>query len=396
MTDALSLAAGAARVELSPDSRRRHRGIHVRRHRRAAPDAADGARGGRCPRPCVLSARPLFEPHRACAARVRGPRHRARTQFRRPSAFDPWRRVAATLARRRARRGDARSSRSSTRRRAPRRARGHGLSAPRSGSACRPTMRGATLTAKLSIANTGDSGISVRPRLSSVLPANGDDRARFRRRLRLGKRRDADADPPSRRSLPSGAAESCRRDASRGIDNVFTDWNGVATLTDPARPFDTASPPTAPPDSSWCMRLHARDFVAVEPVTHMTDAFNRAERGESGTGTPDSCGRRGIFLYDANLRPPALMTASARSRRRFAACSTSRRASANARYGRRPSRCCTGSTSTRRRSTATIRRPGHNTVMPMPESIGCFALRRAAGSSSRCAAASGSPTRTER
>jgi aldose 1-epimerase len=28
-----------------------------------------------------------------------------------------------------------------------------------------------------------------------------------------------------------------------------------------------------------------RDFLAVEPVTHMTDGFNRAARGEAGTGT---------------------------------------------------------------------------------------------------------------
>ena len=27
------------------------------------------------------------------------------------------------------------------------------------------------------------------------------------------------------------------------------------------------------------------NFLAVEPVTHMTDAFNRADRGEPGTGT---------------------------------------------------------------------------------------------------------------
>jgi aldose 1-epimerase len=29
----------------------------------------------------------------------------------------------------------------------------------------------------------------------------------------------------------------------------------------------------------------ARDFLAVEPVTHMTDAFNRVARGEAGTGS---------------------------------------------------------------------------------------------------------------
>ena len=39
---------------------------------------------------------------------------------------------------------------------------------------------------------------------------------------------------------------------------------------------------------------------------------------------------------------------------------------------------------------------GRNTAMPMPESIGCFALRESAASSSRCATASGSRTRTAR
>ena len=65
--------------------------------------------------------------------------------------------------------------------------------------------------------------------------------------------------------------------------------------------------------------------------------------------------------------------------RRFVACSISARASANARSGRSPSRCSTGWTSTRRRSIASIRRGRRNTAMPMPESIGCFALRRSGG-----------------
>jgi aldose 1-epimerase len=28
-----------------------------------------------------------------------------------------------------------------------------------------------------------------------------------------------------------------------------------------------------------------QDYLAVEPVTHMTDAFNHAARGDHGTGT---------------------------------------------------------------------------------------------------------------
>jgi aldose 1-epimerase len=65
-------------------------------------------------------------------------------------------------------------------------------------------------------------------------------------------------------------------------------------LTDPARPFDTGIVADraarfvvvyAPPSS---------DFVAVEPVTHMTDAFNRAEREEPGTGTRILAARAGF------------------------------------------------------------------------------------------------------
>ena len=56
-------------------------------------------------------------------------------------------------------------------------------------------------------------------------------------------------------------------------------------LTDPARPFDIG---IAADRAAGFVVVYApagRDFVAVEPVTHMTDAFNRAARGDTGTGT---------------------------------------------------------------------------------------------------------------
>ena len=59
----------------------------------------------------------------------------------------------------------------------------------------------------------------------------------------------------------------------------------MATLTDPARPFAIG---IAADRAAGFVVVYApvgRDFVAVEPVTHMTDAFNRAARGETGTGT---------------------------------------------------------------------------------------------------------------
>ena len=69
------------------------------------------------------------------------------------------------------------------------------------------------------------------------------------------------------------------------VDNVFTEWKGVAMLTDRARPFDTGIAADRAAGFVVVYAPLARDFVAVEPVTHMTDAFNRAARGETGTGT---------------------------------------------------------------------------------------------------------------
>ena len=74
-----------------------------------------------------------------------------------------------------------------------------------------------------------------------------------------------------------------RRD--QGIDNVFPGWSGTAMLTDPARPFDTGIVADRAARFVVVYSPPQGDFVAVEPVTHMTDAFNRAERGEQDTGT---------------------------------------------------------------------------------------------------------------
>jgi aldose 1-epimerase len=68
-----------------------------------------------------------------------------------------------------------------------------------------------------------------------------------------------------------------------GLDNVFTGWCGAATLADAAGEATTLHADRAcafvvvytPADG---------DSVAVEPVTHETDAFNRAAAGAAGTG----------------------------------------------------------------------------------------------------------------
>jgi aldose 1-epimerase len=74
-----------------------------------------------------------------------------------------------------------------------------------------------------------------------------------------------------------------RRLASVTIDNVYCAFGGCATLSDAKRGFVT----TLEADSAcrWLVVYvpAQRDFMAVEPVTHETDAFNRAAR-EAGTG----------------------------------------------------------------------------------------------------------------
>jgi aldose 1-epimerase len=66
---------------------------------------------------------------------------------------------------------------------------------------------------------------------------------------------------------------------------VFSGWAGRAALAQPDAGIVVEL--SAPPPATFLVVYvpQGGDFLAVEPVTHMTDAFNRAARGESGTGT---------------------------------------------------------------------------------------------------------------
>jgi aldose 1-epimerase len=143
---------------------------------------------------------------------------------------------------------------------------------------------GAMLSAKLALANTADApfpfGLGFHPFFTRTAATRLDFRAEAyweNDGTQLPVRRVAFPDAWQRGLLEAHRAAT--------IDHVFAGWNGAATLADPTWPYDVeidADPAAgflvvyAPPD---------RAFVAIEPVTQMTDAFNRAERGESGTGT---------------------------------------------------------------------------------------------------------------
>lgn len=69
------------------------------------------------------------------------------------------------------------------------------------------------------------------------------------------------------------------------LDNVFTGWDGRATIESAQSGHALAIEADAALAFLVVYVPAGRDFLAVEPVTHMTDAFNRAARGDGGTGT---------------------------------------------------------------------------------------------------------------
>jgi len=91
---------------------------------------------------------------------------------------------------------------------------------------------------------------------------------------------------PTRQVTPDGRFdfETRRAIGSTVLDNVYTGWTGKAQLKDrrAAREI-TLSGDTASPFFVVYIPPH-HTFLAIEPVTQMTDAFNRAERGQADTG----------------------------------------------------------------------------------------------------------------
>jgi aldose 1-epimerase len=69
------------------------------------------------------------------------------------------------------------------------------------------------------------------------------------------------------------------------LDHCFAGWTPPATLSWPDRgvAVSIAADPACGHLVVYVPR--ASDYLAVEPVTHMTDAFNRADAGEPDTGT---------------------------------------------------------------------------------------------------------------
>jgi aldose 1-epimerase len=69
------------------------------------------------------------------------------------------------------------------------------------------------------------------------------------------------------------------------LDHCFTGWRAPAMIRWPERGLAVEMSADAACDHLVVFIPQDGDFIAVEPVTHMTDAFNRAAIGQTDTGT---------------------------------------------------------------------------------------------------------------
>jgi aldose 1-epimerase len=141
-----------------------------------------------------------------------------------------------------------------------------------------------TLAMTLAIANTGDApfpfGIGWHP----FFPRNSKTVLGFAAagvwqtdRTRLPTRLDP---------VPAGwNFATARPIAATTLDHCFAGWQPPATIAWPDRGLSAAIGADAACDYLVVFIPPGSDYLAVEPVTHMTDAFNRAAAGQADTGT---------------------------------------------------------------------------------------------------------------
>ena len=98
-------------------------------------------------------------------------------------------------------------------------------------------------------------------------------------------RNDATQLPVERVAVPPDWSFRTPRELDVALDQVFTGWPGVATLEQPLLAHRVRLCADRACDRLVVYVPEGRDYVAVEPVTHDTDAFNRSAAGASGTGT---------------------------------------------------------------------------------------------------------------
>lgn len=142
----------------------------------------------------------------------------------------------------------------------------------------------AVLVARLALRNTGDEAFPFGLGWHPFFPLDPDTTLAFAAAHVWDN--DATQIPLARRAV--GAAERFeppRRLAGTTLDHVFEPATGTATITWPSRGLAVTIEADRALDRRVVFTPADRPDFAFEPVSHMTDAFNRFARGEPDTGT---------------------------------------------------------------------------------------------------------------
>jgi aldose 1-epimerase len=140
-----------------------------------------------------------------------------------------------------------------------------------------------SLTLGLTLANTGDDSFPFGLGWHPFFPRDSTTTLQFvAREVWIN---DATELPIQRISASDAWSFSEQRAfTDTPVDNVFTGWNGRATLRSMQRNTVTVIEADS---ACGCLVVYAptgHDFVAIEPVSQETDAFNRAATGAQQTG----------------------------------------------------------------------------------------------------------------
>jgi aldose 1-epimerase len=71
----------------------------------------------------------------------------------------------------------------------------------------------------------------------------------------------------------------------KALDNLFCGWNREVLISWPEWNAALKISAESPLDYLVIFTPPEEDFFCVEPVSHVTDAFNMLDRGDSGNGT---------------------------------------------------------------------------------------------------------------
>jgi aldose 1-epimerase len=141
-----------------------------------------------------------------------------------------------------------------------------------------------SLTIVMEILNTGTESMPAGMGLHPYFPRT----PRCRVEAKVAGMWTADADVmPVALVTPAPAGEDPSvgvEPASTALDSVYTGWSRSARITWPEHRASLTMTAEKPLDFLVVFTPPGRDFFCVEPVSHMTDAFNLAAKGRGDTG----------------------------------------------------------------------------------------------------------------